>query len=55
MGMKGGRVSGQMLQRRVKALVIKAELFSEKEVLQIGLHTLRHSIATHLLDSGMSL
>ena len=38
LGMKGGRVSGQMLQLRLKALVLKAELFPEDQLVKIGLH-----------------
>lgn len=48
---KGGRrVQGQSMQLRLKALVKQAAIDK-----QIGLHTLRHSIATHLLSSGMKL
>jgi integrase/recombinase XerD len=48
--MTGKRMSSQSLYQRVKQLTIKARL--EKN---IGLHTLRHSIATHLHQGGMKL
>ena len=44
------RLCGNQLIARVKMLARKAGI--EKEV---GLHILRHSIATHLLQSGLSL
>lgn len=47
---RSGRLSAEMLYLRIKALQHKAGLNKE-----IGLHTLRHSIATHLLQKGMSL
>ena len=46
----GKRIGGTGMITRLKTLSEKAK--SDKEP---GLHTLRHSIATHLLQSGMSL
>ena len=47
---RGKVLCGQSLMRRLKKLLAVSELPNE-----IGLHSLRHSIATHLLESGMSL
>jgi len=47
---RGNRLQGQSLQVRLKQLLKKARIDKG-----IGLHTLRHSIATHLLSSGMNL
>jgi integrase/recombinase XerD len=51
---RGGRMQGQGLILRLKHLQHQTENgdLMEKEV---GLHTLRHSIATHLLQAGMKL
>jgi integrase/recombinase XerD len=51
---QGTRMQGQSLLRRLKYLQYQSEnaALIEKE---IGLHTLRHSIATHLLQAGMKL
>ncbi|MFO7447547.1 MAG: tyrosine-type recombinase/integrase [Ignavibacteriaceae bacterium] len=47
---RGKRMDGNSLIMRLKALVKGASINKS-----VGLHTLRHSIATHLLQSGMSL
>ena len=47
---KGYRAQGQSLLMRVRKLIRLSMVDKE-----IGLHTLRHSIATHLLQSGMKL
>lgn len=47
---RGTRITGQSLHLRLKQLLSKAEITKDA-----GLHTLRHSIATHLLQSGMKL
>jgi integrase/recombinase XerD len=47
---RGNRITAGMLAERLQQLKCKAEISKEA-----GLHTLRHSIATHLLQSGMKL
>jgi integrase/recombinase XerD len=47
---KGVKMDKQSLYIRIKALVRKAHIKKK-----VGTHTLRHSIATHLLQSGMKL
>lgn len=51
---RGERINGQSLLLRLKRL---KELTGDEKLMQkdIGLHTLRHSIATHLLMGGMRL
>ena len=50
LSVNGVGLQGQSLAIRLKKLVKKAGLKSS-----VGLHTLRHSIATHLLSQGMKL
>ena len=47
-------MTGGSLYRRLKLLQLAVDdpVLQQKE---IGLHTLRHSIATHLLQNGMAL
>lgn len=47
---KGRPMQKQSLYIRIKALAKRAKLNKN-----VGTHTLRHSIATHLLQSGMTL
>jgi site-specific recombinase XerD len=47
---KGRPMQKQSLYIRIKALVKRAKIKKK-----VGTHTLRHSIATHLLQSGMTL
>jgi integrase/recombinase XerD len=46
----GKPISRQMIYLRIKQLAVKAKIKK-----RVGTHTLRHSIATHLLQSGMKL
>lgn len=50
LSMQVKRMCGNALIERVHKLSVNAKIQKE-----IGLHTLRHSIATHLLQSGMTL
>lgn len=48
----GARMMGQSLWRRLRYLVLKAGI---KDPARVTLHCLRHSIATHLLESGVAI
>ena len=51
---RGFRISGQSLLLRLKSLqLLSGNLDLQSK--EIGLHTLRHSIATHLLTAGMKM
>jgi integrase/recombinase XerD len=51
---KGGRMKKHTYNKVLKSLVEHAENEAIKQK-QISMHTLRHSIATHLLEQGMSI
>jgi len=53
-GLKGEPTIGDTLYSRLQLLKLQSENTALLEK-QIGLHTLRHSIATHLLKAGMSV
>jgi site-specific recombinase XerD len=49
-GIRGRPLGGQSLYERLRSLLKRAEIKKS-----VGLHSLRHSIATHLLSNGMAL
>jgi integrase/recombinase XerD len=54
MSIKGKRMNSQSLAIRLKILLHKTDNLTLKQK-EVSLHTLRHTIATHLLTAGMKL